>query len=85
LGVVGLSPRDWQKYRDLAQAMPTAAEKGRLVAAQEIATNPEARKRVEDALGVAACAQMYPECYRDTRRFSGIVRFMDTVRSKIPW
>lgn len=75
---------EWRKFRGLADAMPDAAERGRLLAAHEMATNPEARKRVEEAYGVAVAMQQYPEAYRNIGR-SGIGRFLDRVRSAIPW
>lgn len=80
-----ITSHDWLKYRFLREAFPEAAERGRLLAAHEIAVNPDARKRVEDAVGVAVAAQWYPEAYRDTGRTRGVVRFLDFVRTKIPW
>ena len=60
-------------------ADPVAAEKGRLVAANFISNDPEARKRVEDAYGVEFCKQMYPEAYR-----TGFLRMLDKVRDSLP-
>lgn len=40
------------------------AERGRMMAAREVANDPESRKRVEDAYGVAQCRLMYPEAYQ---------------------
>ena len=80
-----INPYDWLKYRMLREGAPDLAERGRLLAAQAMATDPEARKRVEDAIGVPMAAQMYPECYRNIGRRTGVVRFLDFVRTKIPW
>ena len=41
-----------------------AAERGRLLAAQAIANNPDQKKRVEDTYGVAYCQRRWPEAYR---------------------
>ena len=78
-------PREWAKFRVMAQAFPEEAERGRLVAAHEIATNPGARKRVEDAVGIETAKRMYPEAYRYTGTFSGVVRWLDKCRGAIPW
>jgi hypothetical protein len=81
-------PRDhkgWGKFRLLATAFPTEAEKGRLIAAHEIANNAEARKRVEDAYGIEFCRLNYPEAYRYEGRLGGLVKFLDGVRDAIPW
>ncbi len=71
---------DWHKYRQLRVTDPDAAERGRLTAAHTIASDPEARKRVEDAFGVAFCAAQYPEAYR-----SGFGRFLDRMKASIGW
>lgn len=81
----GADPREWDKYRLLRASDPDAAEKGRLLAAHEIANNPEARARVEEAIGVQNAALMYPEAYRDTKRNRGYGRFLDRLREAIPW
>ncbi len=41
-----------------------ASERGRLIAAANMAESSEARKRVEDAYGVEYCRNRYPEAYR---------------------
>ena len=81
------NPADWIQYKLAREVNPDAAERGRLLAAHQIATDPEARKRVEDTFGVAMCAAMYPEVYRQTspQKPSGVVRFLDRVRAAIPW
>ena len=40
-----------------------AEEGGRLYAARAIAENPEQRKKVEEAFGVAYCKSRWPEAY----------------------
>ncbi len=78
--------RAWEQYRSLRAQDPDAAERGRLLAAHAIATDPEARKRVEDMVGVEAAAKLYPEAYQKTNRlFSGVVNLLDRVREAIPW
>ena len=77
--------RDWRSFRQQAMVDPDAAEKGRLLAAHQIANDPEARKRVEDEFGVAACAAQWPEAYRYTGRFGGVARVLDSFRDSIPW
>lgn len=77
--------REWEHFRNLRRAFPDEAERGRLLAAHQIATDPEARKRVEDTFGVELARQQYPEAYRYTGRFGGIVRALDRVRDAIPW
>lgn len=59
---------------------PDAAERGRLLAAQKIASEPETRKRMEDHFGFAFCRVQYPEAYR-----SGWSRLLDRVRTLTPW
>lgn len=76
---------EWDSYRRNALFDPDAAERGRLLAAHQIATDPESRKRVEDAFGVENVKRMYPEAYRHVGRLSGIVRFLDRIRAAIPW
>ena len=51
-----------------------AREKGRLLAAQAIAHNPDQKKRVEDAFGVDYCKRRFPEAYR-----SGFGRLLDRI------
>ena len=78
--------RHWMRFRQMAVVDPEATEKGRLLAAHEVATNPEARARVEAAFGIEVCKLHYPEAYRNTRGlFSGVVRVLDAVRERIPW
>jgi hypothetical protein len=77
---------EWVRYRHLAAGDPDAAEKGRLLGAHKVATDPEARKRVEDAYGVDFCRAYFPEAYRNTGGiFTGVVRFLDRVKNAIPW
>ena len=77
--------RDWNKYRQIRAGDPDAAEKGRLMAAHQIAADPEARARVEATFGIEACMAQYPEAYQNTGRFSGVYRFLERVRTAIPW
>ena len=51
-----------------------AREKGRLLAAQAIAHNPDQRKKVEDLFGVEYCKRRFPEAYR-----SGFGRILDKI------
>ena len=41
-----------------------AAERGRLLAAQAMANNPEQKKTVEAVYGVEYCKRRYPEAYQ---------------------
>jgi hypothetical protein len=50
-----------------------AAEKGRLLAAQNIARDPEARKRCEEAYGVGYCRLRWPEAYKANPFQKGIL------------
>jgi hypothetical protein len=50
-----------------------AAEAGRRMAAQQIATNPESRLRVESVYGRTYCMARYPEAYAQ-RGFMGLFR-----------
>lgn len=77
--------RDWMTFRRLRAEDPDAAEAGRLMAAHQIMNDPEARARVEETFGIEACMAQYPEAYQDTRRFSGVYKFLERVRSAIPW
>lgn len=74
----------WAKYRTLRAVFPEAAERGRLLTAQTIACDAEARRRVEEAYGVDFCRANYPEAYQDTGR-RGIAGLLDNVRRLIPW
>lgn len=74
----------WVKYRMLSFADPDAAERGRLLTAQLISNDPEARSRIEDGFGVEFCRQMYPEAYRNIAR-PGIAGILDRVRNLTPW
>ena len=56
-----------------------AAERGRLLAAQAIANNPEQRKTVEAVYGVDYCKRRYPEVYQATLR-SGIGKLFDRMK-----
>lgn len=69
----------------MAAIHPELAERGRLMAAHEIANNPEARKRVEDEFGVEMTRANYPEAYRNAGIFTGFAKKLDDFRSKIPW
>ena len=51
-----------------------AREKGRLLAAQAIAHNPEQKKRVEEMFGKEYVKQRLPEAYR-----SGFGRILDRI------
>ena len=51
-----------------------AREKGRLLAAQAIAHNPDQKKRVEDMFGIEYCKRRFPEAYR-----SGFGRILDKI------
>jgi len=51
-----------------------AREKGRLLAAQAIAHNPDQKKRVEDIFGVEYCKRRFPEAYR-----SGFGKVLDKI------
>ena len=50
-----------------------AAERGRLLAAQAIATDPEAMKRVVSAYGLAYVKNRYPEAFAGSSRFGRIL------------
>lgn len=80
-----IDPREWDQYRGLRAADPEAAEKGRLLAAHQIANDPEARARVEAAIGPEVAAKMYPEAYQNTHAFTGVAKFLDRLRQAIPW
>jgi hypothetical protein len=51
-----------------------AREKGRLLAAQAIAHNPDQKKKVEDLYGVDYCKRRFPEAYK-----SGFGRVLDRI------
>jgi hypothetical protein len=53
-----------------------AAERGRLLAAQAMANNPEQRKNVEVRYGLKYCKLTYPEVYQTTLR-TGIGNLFD--------
>jgi hypothetical protein len=78
--VTSQQARDWASYRQAAAVFPDAAERGRLIAAHEMAENLEARKRVEDIYGVEFCRLEFPEAYK-----SGTARFLERVRWLVPW
>lgn len=48
-------------------------EKGRLLAAKNMADDPEQRKRVEERLGLDYCKQRWPEVYAPSPFFKRIV------------
>lgn len=50
-----------------------AKEKGRMLAAQAIAHNPEQRKRVEEMLGLPYCRSRWPEAYTTRPFFKGLI------------
>ena len=76
--------RGWGTFRILRAVDPEAAEKGRLLTAHLMASDPDARKRGEDAFGIDFCRKQYPEAYRFIGR-PGIARTLDTIRRMIPW
>jgi hypothetical protein len=51
-----------------------AKERGRRLAAQAIANNPEQKRHIESIYGVEACRRRYPEAYK-----RGFGRFLDRV------
>ena len=51
-----------------------ARERGRLLAVQAIAHNPDQKKRVEDMFGVDYCKRRFPEAYR-----SGFGKILDKI------
>lgn len=53
-----------------------ARERGRLMAARRVAADPEAKKRVEDAVGPEMARRIYPEAYA-----SGADSLFDIVAS----
>lgn len=57
-----------------------ARERARLLAAQRIASDSEARARVEAVYGVDYCRRNYPEAYG-----SGWAKVLDRVRGRIPF
>ena len=56
-----------------------AAERGRLLAAQAMANNPEQKKTVEAVYGVDYCKRRYPEAYQSTLK-TGIGRLLDNMK-----
>ncbi len=50
-----MTPAEWNE----------AAERGRSMAAQAVATDPEARARVEAKFGQDFCRQRWPEAYKE--------------------
>lgn len=62
-----------------------AREIGRLMTAHKVATDPEAKARVESVYGVAYCQQRYPEAYVSTNNRAGFSKMLDRVRAAIPW
>jgi hypothetical protein len=71
--------KGWEDYRVLRAADPVAAEKGRLLAANMISNDADARKRMEDRYGIEFCRNMYPEAYR-----AGYLKLLDKVRQALP-
>ena len=55
-----------------------AAERGRLLAAQSMANNPEHRKTIEAQLGVNYCRLRWPEAYH-SQWATGIGRLFDRL------
>jgi signal recognition particle subunit SEC65 len=56
-----------------------ARERGRLLAAQAIANNPEQKKVVEAVYGIQYCRNRYPEAYYSTLK-TGIGRLLDNMK-----
>ena len=56
-----------------------AAERGRLLAAQAMANNPEQKKTVEAVYGVDYCKRRYPEAYQSTLK-TGIGHLFDRMK-----
>jgi hypothetical protein len=56
-----------------------ARERGRLLAAQAMANNPEQKRVVEDTFGVQYCRNRYPEAYYSTLK-TGIGRLLDNMK-----
>lgn len=71
---------DWFKFKRIAQEQPDAAERGRLMTAQLLASDPERRQRQEEMFGIDFCRAQYPEVYR-----GGFAKLLDRVRGAIPW
>lgn len=72
--------RSWAQHRHAAFLDPEAAERGRLLSAQVIMDDPDARKRVEAEFGVEFCRAQYPEAYK-----TGFTKLLDRVRLLTPW
>jgi hypothetical protein len=53
--------------------------------AHKVATDPEAKARVEAVYGVAYCQNRYPEAYVSHRNRAGFTKMLDAVRAAIPW
>lgn len=60
-----------------------AMEKGRLLAAQALAHNPEQRKRFEDKFGIEYAKQRYPEVYAPSPFEVPIVDKIQFLRSDL--
>lgn len=68
------NPSHWMKFRTQINDIfvergrvvsgAVLAERGRLMAARQVARDPEARRRVEDIYGVDIARQTYPEAYK---------------------
>jgi hypothetical protein len=71
---------EWFKFRQFKMADPDAAEKGRLMTAHGMASDPEGRKRMEEEFGLEFCMSMYPEAYK-----KGFARVLDKAKQMIPW
>ena len=54
-----------------------AMEKGRLLAAQNLVNDAEARKRCEERFGIEACKRQWPEAYSRPSLFK---RILDRLR-----
>lgn len=70
----------WFRFKQMREANPDAAERGRLMTAHGMANDPDGRKRMEDTFGIEFCKVNYPECYR-----SGWGKLLDKVRAVTPW
>jgi hypothetical protein len=50
-----------------------AIEKGRLLAAQNLARDPDARKRCEEKFGLEFCKRQWPEVYSPSPFFKRLI------------
>lgn len=83
-----VNPEEWRQYMGSRQQDPAAAERGRLLAAHELANNVEKRKQIEDQFGLHVCRQMYPEAYQNHHQPRIVIaagKALDRFRRFIPW